>query len=193
MNRRIATLVITLAAILLALATPALAGSLQSIDSGGIGLARVAWETEHGPGEPTGTSAPVYDEVYAYEDGITTYVAFEGSKTEQGDVAMYIEVVWGDAAVPFGEAQDTAESLLPADAAVSEFYPAPPTPGGPVTMHAYRYTSPALATVPYGTSSLTPNGLVTYHARIEATNTGHQVVHELHVERVSIAVQLPEG
>jgi hypothetical protein len=193
MHRRIATLPITLGAILLVLAGPGLAGSSQPVDSGGIGLTRAAWETEHGPGTPTDVSAPVYDEVYAWEGDVTTYVAFEGSKTERDDVAMYIEVVWGDAPVPFEEARATAEALLPADAAISEFYPSPPTPDGPLALHTYRYTSPSLATVPYGTSTLTPNVLVTCHARIEATNTGHQVIHELHVERVSIAVQLPVG
>ena len=190
MHHRVFTLLILT---LLAVSPMRADSTAPRIDSGGLGLTRSAWEAIHGPGTLTDISAPVYDEMFAWEGDVTTYVAFEGSKTEGDDVAMFIELVWGDAAVPFEEARAAAEALLPADATMGEFYPAPPTPGGPVALHAFRYTSDALATVPYGTTTLSPNVLVTCHARVETIHTGHQIIHELHVERVSLAAQLPEG
>lgn len=168
-------------------------GQAGDMTSGGIGLSREAWEGIHGPGAPTETAPPPYGTLYGYEDG-AFYVAFEGSKSDAADVVMSIEVARGEEGVTYEDTFAVVDGLVPVDAELTEAYPAPPTPGGPVGLNVLRYASASLDEVPHGSGILTPNFLVVVHERVEEINdTGHQRVYAMRVTRVSIMVPSPRA
>ncbi|MGH2562436.1 MAG: hypothetical protein ACRDJH_25540 [Thermomicrobiales bacterium] len=166
-----------------------------SIDSGGLGLTRAAFEAEYGPGEPVETPPAIYDEVYAYgtEEGMI-YVAYEGSKTEADDVVVYLEFAWGGDGATEDEAKAIAERFLPADFTFAGGYFAPPTPDGPTALMTFHYLSDALASVPYGTGTLPPDILVIYFQTLtDVSQPGSQPIAETSVTSVSLLTQIPEG
>ena len=182
---------------------PGVDDAAPEIASGGIGLSRAAWEAAHGPSElvslpPTGKDPDGFGSVYAYEDG-TYYVQFGGRKGEAGRVS-YVEVAWGSGGVGDQEAHHVVDELLPDDAAETESYRLPPTPGGPMALLVRRYESVALDAVPTGDSTDTAHGvpsgwlglgpavLVTYHVRVNELTPGEPSGNRTTVTRATITV-----
>lgn len=198
--RTVAAKLTTLIAITIALSgvgsPDARARQAGSIDSGGLGLTRVAFEATYGPPQITESPLGPYDELsgYAFQQG-WFYVAYEGSKTEAEDIAVYIEVSLGGDGVGEEQATGIVESLLPADATIEGASFAPPTPDGPIALRTMHYTSDALGSVPYGTTTLPPDFLVIYHQTLtDTTPSGaHQRTYETTVSRISFMTRLPEG
>ena len=101
----------------------------DGVASGGIGLARDAWEAVHGSGE-AGQTLVTYEGTYetGFRDGVVSFVEFG----------------WDDPGVSFPEAEDAVRGLLPTDARLVEAFAAPATAGGPVALLMHRYDSPSL-------------------------------------------------
>jgi hypothetical protein len=118
----------------------------QDLESGALGLTRSQIEAKWGAAtEPVEMPGhPIYESTYAYgSEEAMTYVSYRDINGEE--VAVYVEFNWFGDGVTEAVARDTVESLLPADAVLTEIYVAPATPDGPIAFVANRYTSDALA------------------------------------------------
>ncbi|MDP9363530.1 MAG: hypothetical protein M3Q10_04750 [Chloroflexota bacterium] len=141
-------LLVTLSAASATSATTHRTAQSDGVASGGIGLARDAWEAVHGPGE-AGQTLVTYAGTYetGFRDGVVSFVEFG----------------WDDPGVSFPEAEDAVRGLLPTDARLVEAFAAPATAGGPVALLMHRYDSPSLtALVPEFGGAWTGGILVVY-------------------------------
>jgi len=112
---------------------------------GVLGLPRLEVEARLGPSteQVEMPGHPIYDETYAYEaEDATTYVSYRDINGVE--TAVYVELAWRGDGVDEQQAQRATESLIPADAELTELYVAPPTPGGPIALVTYRYESAGL-------------------------------------------------
>ncbi|MDP9473270.1 MAG: hypothetical protein M3Q71_21840 [Chloroflexota bacterium] len=129
---------------------------------GALGMPRTEIEAEWGQAtEPIDVPGhPIYDETYAYpaKDG-TLFVTYRDLNGD--DIAVYVEFAWSGGGATEQSAQALTKRLLPADAAPTEFYVAPPTSAGPIALVNHRYESDALGANP----ALPPDILVTYQER----------------------------
>jgi hypothetical protein len=137
-----------------------------SIDSGALGLFPREVEAIFGPpAERIDVPDPEYGDTWAYEteDGtlIVTYREINGE-----DIAIYVEFNWRGDGVGEVDARNLVESLLPADAELTELYTAPPTTSGQIALVSNRYESAALGS----NMALTPEILVMYQESWSANN-----------------------
>lgn len=176
----------------------AVAQEAGGLESGGLGLTRAEWESFYGAGTPVDLVIPIYTQLYEYpfQHG-TMYVAFAGSKSELDSVVLYLEIAFAGDGTPSEDARGLVETLIPSDAQIVDPFFAPPTPGAPSALSSFRYESAALASVPYGTESLSSSFLVIYVERYEETRTQGQgdasVTFDALVTRVSIVAAIPIG
>jgi len=137
-----------------------------SIDSGALGLFPSEIEAIFGPpSERVEVPDPGYDDTWAYEteDGtlIVTYREINGE-----EIAIYLEFSWRGEGTGEIDARHLVESLLPADAELTELYTAPPTTSGPIALVSNRYESESLGS----NMALTSEILVTYQETWSANN-----------------------